>query len=328
MLDIHILKTQELANEYLQFLKSTKEPIRRQILEKICFFLLEHLSTHSLDPCNLFVGLIPSEWALEKLFHPFPKPQRRSSKEGTLDGLFEEGWRRSQKRVREQRRLPEGGGNDRVKQKDQEHEVQEQNQEQVEQHQKQKEPEKEIKKQEELEKPEDSKKIQEKGEKQEQKREPKKDKRATKTKKPSPRKSKHRRQQSEQVPPPLDYKDFLQALTRWSSLKHSPDQVVHEVDSLLSLLSPSITCPARCYVAVNVSSFQKNRLKTLRGFWGIPFQLTYILLFNFIFTGNGFGTKRLRVNLFYFDCRSPSSLLIPLHRFFSFFVPHKNQPYS
>ena len=33
-----------------------------------CFFLLEYLSSHALDPCNLFVGCTPSKLALSTLF--------------------------------------------------------------------------------------------------------------------------------------------------------------------------------------------------------------------------------------------------------------------
>ena len=199
---------QELINEYLQYLKGTKEPLRQQILEKICYFLLEHLSTHSLDPCNLFVGSTPSEMALEKLFLPFNKSERRSKRAETLEVLLERGWQRSRKRLREERGYDGDGG--------------------------------------ESEDIETSKEVEDQGEEEQD---------------PEPEEEQGLEEQ-EQGPPldsPLDYRDFLRALTRWSSLKQSPNQVTQEVDSLLSLLSTSVTCPAGWYVAVNVSAFQQNR---------------------------------------------------------------------
>ena len=69
--------------------------------------------------------------------------------------------------------------------------------------------------------------------------------------------AKERRQQQCSLPPS---REFLQAVTRWGSLKEFPDRVTKEIDSLLSLLSPSIICPAGQYVAVNVSSLRRNRL--------------------------------------------------------------------
>ena len=167
--------------------------------------------------------------AIERLFLPFQKTDRRQSRAGTLDGLFEKGWQ--QNRRREQA--------NETKRKELDNTVDEQH----EQHQ-----EKKVRKKE--------------NEPDSEEEEQKKSKKAKKVKKVSPKKSKHRRQQQppEQVPPPLDYKDFIHALTRWSSIRQSPNQVVQEVDSLLSLLSPSITCQTGCYVAVNVSSLKKNRL--------------------------------------------------------------------
>ena len=81
---------------------------------------------------------------------------------------------------------------------------------------------------------------------------------------PQPQPQQQQQQQHQSVSTPLNYQGFLQALTRWSSLKHSPEQVVREVDSLLSLLSPSILSPMGSYVAVNVTSFKQNRLVGMR----------------------------------------------------------------
>ena len=248
---------QELINEYLQYLKGTKEPLRRQILEKICFFLL---STHSLDPFNLFFGSIPSEFAMEKIFLPFKKSERRANRAGTLDGLLEAGWQESRKRVREQS----------LHDREREEENQEQGflnrnetqeTEEKEKTRGTKEEEKEVK-------AEDEKK-----EKEEKKQEQEKKEREQIVKSPPSKKSKKNQQQSEHVPPPLDYKDFLQALTRWCALKQSPDQVTQEVNSLFSLLSPSITCQAGCYVAAKISLHGREWLTNQEG----DFDCKYVL---------------------------------------------------
>ena len=294
--------------------------------------------------------------AIERLFLPFQKTDRRQSRAGTLDGLFEKGWQQNRRRVRE--RATEEAQADETKRKeldntvDEQHDLQqgktekiqeqepglekdrqepkedrgqEEEQEQVRKNEQEKKQEKQKQK---YEQDQEQVQVQE----QEQEEEQKKSKKAKKVKKVSPRKSKHRRQQPpEQVPPPLDYKDFIHALTRWSSIRQSPNQVVQEVDSLLSLLSPSITCQTGCYVAVNVSSLPKNRLvfvqvnpvhtpvhlSSLTQF----LYITIIILFFEI--GNGFGMKRLivkvHVNMFYFDCQNHFFPRIQSHRFVIFF---------
>ena len=77
-------------------------------------------------------------------------------------------------------------------------------------------------------------------------------------KKPKQKKKQKNNQKMQQLPPS---RDFLPLLSRWSSLSDSPHQMIEEVNSLLSLLSSSsLTSPLGGYVAVNVSSFQKNKL--------------------------------------------------------------------
>ena len=81
-----------------------------------------------------------------------------------------------------------------------------------------------------------------------------------KEEKPKIRKFSQTKSKEQKDPLPLlNSKDFFRALTRWSMLKDSPEQVIEEVDSLLSLLSPSVVSSVGEYVAVDVSSFQKNR---------------------------------------------------------------------
>ena len=106
--------------------------------------------------------------------------------------------------------------------------------------------------------------------------------------------SEEQQQQQQQCPLPSS-KDFLQALTRWGSLKEFPDKVAQEIDSLLSLLSSSIICPAGQYVAVNVSSLRRKRLVWIiccgdsrRMIVFLIFMITYVF---FSFSGRWFWNK-------------------------------------
>ena len=126
--------------------------------------MLEYLSSHDLDPCNLYVGSIPSELVLEKLFVLFKSSERVGREGKGEDGIL-------------------GEENNREK-KD----------------------------------PEDC----------------------------EPRNI-------------ITERELVQLLIRWSSIGDSPSRVVEEVNSLLSLLSPSIACLSGRYVAIDVSSFHQNR---------------------------------------------------------------------
>ena len=62
------------------------------MIEKICFFLLEYLSSHALDPCNLFVGCTPSNLALSTLFSQLEGERKADERgeEGRDKGTGEE----------------------------------------------------------------------------------------------------------------------------------------------------------------------------------------------------------------------------------------------
>ena len=265
--------------EYLQFLKYTKDALRREILEKMCYYLLEHLSTHSLDPCNLFYGSIPSEKTLKSEFVPVKARKGEGRRRAdTLEGLLDMGWQQSRKRVE---RGGEGGEGDVIQEiqmglrgeenKDQKTINQARKKEPGKEkeevkEEKEQEKEKENTETEETDKTEtetDRTDIEEDGDQDEDQDEDQDQEKERRESKPRKSYSPRNPQPQQPQPPsstPLDYRDILYALTRWSSLKYSPQQVVREVDSLLSLLSLSITCPVGSYVAVNVSSFTENRL--------------------------------------------------------------------
>ena len=226
--------------------------LRKEILEKICYFLLEYLCTHSLDPCNLFVGSIPSKIAMESLFVSFENRERRSRKDNLPD-LLEKGWREGRKYTR--RRWEE---EERKRQETQENKHS--NQEMImgdnEEH-------------EETSTVESSKGggNTQSGEQKDQKLEGegkseevdsgKENKEQDGGKQIIEQERKTKKEHKDPLPPS---RHFLQALVRWNLLRDYPNEVSKEIESLLSLLSPSVTCQVGGYVAVNVSLFQQNRL--------------------------------------------------------------------
>ena len=249
-------------------MKGTSDFLRKEILEKICFFLIEHLCTHSLDPCNLFVGSIPSAMAMERMFVPFKKEEEGVEKGDTLHELLEKGWRETRKSTKQQWRETIQERNI----SDSEDESVEGSEENVEMMLAQR-------------RSEGGGVRNETGESKEgEKRScfcfyPNCEECYPKNPSlPPPQKLLMQEQEEredevvdfEKQPLPLS-REFFQALVRWNCIKDSPDQVAKEIDSLLSLLSPSVTCPAGWYVAVNVSSFRENRLVEYMGKMGVFF---------------------------------------------------------